>query len=339
MDECQRDVTGHGAAQALQGQRDGGRPAVAALALPDRLRHLRGRPRLPAAGRRGLHQPQRAAPQDPRPARPARGGADRMRVDVAPDARGVRRRRPRRAAPPSSSTSCAPPRSVVAACAAGAGTVIPVPDEAAARRAAAACRPASPSWPASGAANPSRASTSATRPVEFTARAGGGPRRSCSPPATARGPCWPPRAAAVARWPRSSMLAAAARWALAPGRDVTLLCAGRAGRRLLEDEVCAGFLVERLAGGGRRRPPAHRRRARRAARRPRSYAGALARLREDARLGARSCITGRARGRRGRRASPSTPRTWSPCIRPDVDKIVPGPPIMAAAQAPARSAA
>ena len=43
----------HGAAQALQGHRDGGRAQVAALALPDRLRDLRGRSGVsPAATRR-----------------------------------------------------------------------------------------------------------------------------------------------------------------------------------------------------------------------------------------------------------------------------------------------
>ncbi len=61
---------GHGPAQALQGHGDGGGPEVAALALSDRLRHLRGGPGLPAAGRRGLHQPQRAPAQDPRAPRP-----------------------------------------------------------------------------------------------------------------------------------------------------------------------------------------------------------------------------------------------------------------------------
>ena len=39
---------------------------------------------------------------------------------------------------------------------------------------------------------------------------------------------------------------AAARWAAARGRDVTVLCAGEQGRFSLEDAVCGGLLVERL---------------------------------------------------------------------------------------------
>jgi len=40
---------------------------------------------------------------------------------------------------------------------------------------------------------------------------------------------------------------AAARWALEQGRDVTILCAGDNGAFSLEDAVCAGLLVARLA--------------------------------------------------------------------------------------------
>ena len=40
---------------------------------------------------------------------------------------------------------------------------------------------------------------------------------------------------------------AAAGWALARGRDVTVLCAGEEGTLALEDAVCAGLLVERIA--------------------------------------------------------------------------------------------
>jgi len=39
---------------------------------------------------------------------------------------------------------------------------------------------------------------------------------------------------------------AAARWAAARGRDVTVLCAGEQGRLSLEDSVCGGILVARL---------------------------------------------------------------------------------------------
>ena len=43
-------------------------------------------------------------------------------------------------------------------------------------------------------------------------------------------------------------LDAAARWAVAQGRDLTVLCAGEKGRLSLEDTVCAGLLVDRLTG-------------------------------------------------------------------------------------------
>lgn len=42
---------------------------------------------------------------------------------------------------------------------------------------------------------------------------------------------------------------AAARWALLQGRDVSILCAGDNGAFALEDAVCAGLLVARLAEG------------------------------------------------------------------------------------------
>ena len=43
---------------------------------------------------------------------------------------------------------------------------------------------------------------------------------------------------------------AAAAWAAAEGRDVVVLCAGERGRPSLEDDVCAGLLVERLTAAG-----------------------------------------------------------------------------------------
>jgi 2-phosphosulfolactate phosphatase len=41
-------------------------------------------------------------------------------------------------------------------------------------------------------------------------------------------------------------LAAVAAWAAAAARNVVIACAGDAGQRSLEDEVCAGLLVDRL---------------------------------------------------------------------------------------------
>jgi len=45
-------------------------------------------------------------------------------------------------------------------------------------------------------------------------------------------------------------VSAAARWALAEGRDVSILCAGDSGALSLEDVVCAGLLVARLSAAG-----------------------------------------------------------------------------------------
>ena len=86
----------HGAAQALQGQRHGGRPhARRARSTGTDFATFEADSRLPPAGRRGLHQPERAPAQDPRrsatridPPAPR----DRRRAD----ARGVARDRARR---------------------------------------------------------------------------------------------------------------------------------------------------------------------------------------------------------------------------------------------------
>ncbi len=52
--------------------------------------------------------------------------------------------------------------------------------------------------------------------------------------------------------------AAVARWASAEPGDVLLVCAGERGRFCLEDAVCAGLLVSRLATAGRRQTDAAR---------------------------------------------------------------------------------
>lgn len=57
------------------------------------------------------------------------------------------------------------------------------------------------------------------------------------------------RAAAKATVAALTNLDAAAGWCLAAGRDVTVLCAGEEGGFSLEDAVCAGLLVERVAAG------------------------------------------------------------------------------------------
>src|SRR5262249_25128573 len=120
----------HGPAQALQGNGDGGGAQIAALALPDGLRDLRGRPGVPPAGRRGLHQPQRAPAQDPRAARPLDVG-DPMRVHVAltpADFPGLALEE--RAAVVVDVLRAT--TTVVAACAAGCARIVPVSDREAA---------------------------------------------------------------------------------------------------------------------------------------------------------------------------------------------------------------
>src|SRR3989442_1246513 len=71
-------------------------------ALPDGLRALRGRRRLPPARRRGLHQPERPAPEDPRSARPPELTGCASMSPSRPTGRGRCRSR---ASPSSSSTS------------------------------------------------------------------------------------------------------------------------------------------------------------------------------------------------------------------------------------------
>jgi 2-phosphosulfolactate phosphatase len=86
-------------------------------------------------------------------------------------------------------------------------------------------------------------------------------------------------------------LEAAARWAVAQERDVTVLCAGEAGEFSLEDAVCAGFLVEAIAAAG---APIETSDAATAARRAAdSYVSRLGRLAEDSRWARRLVRRGR----------------------------------------------
>jgi 2-phosphosulfolactate phosphatase len=87
-------------------------------------------------------------------------------------------------------------------------------------------------------------------------------------------------------------LEAAARWAAAQGRDVTVLCAGEGGQLSLEDAVCAGLLVEALAGAGCSMKPSD---AATAARRAASfYAVRLEHLAQDSGWARRLVRRGRA---------------------------------------------
>jgi len=83
-----------------------------------------------------------------------------------------------------------------------------------------------------------------------------------------------------------------ARWALAQGRDFAVICAGRSGDLSLEDTVCAGMLLDRIAELG---APLDESDAARAARiLSASYRGRLERLSDDSTWARHLARTGRA---------------------------------------------
>jgi 2-phosphosulfolactate phosphatase len=113
-------------------------------------------------------------------------------------------------------------------------------------------------------------------------------------------------------------LSAAADWALGRRRSLVVVCAGELGTRSVEDEVCAGLLVERVLAA----EPAARATdaAERAVAAARPYAKDLARLAHDA-PHARHL---QARGRGPDVATCLTLDTFTlvPAYRADVDKVV-----------------
>jgi 2-phosphosulfolactate phosphatase len=112
--------------------------------------------------------------------------------------------------------------------------------------------------------------------------------------------------------------AAAAEWALGQGRDVVVVCAGEAGGRSVEDEVCAGLLVERvlsLVPGAVAGPQATE-----AAAAGRPYAKDLARLGGDA-PHARH-LAARGRGPDVAACLALDAFALVPVYRADVDKVV-----------------
>jgi 2-phosphosulfolactate phosphatase len=116
-------------------------------------------------------------------------------------------------------------------------------------------------------------------------------------------------------------LSAAAAWALAPERDIAILCAGERGARSLEDVVCAGLLVDRLktAEPGVRLSPA----ATDAAETARPYAKDVARLRAASSWARHLVRSGRGGDVDACLAIDTT--TLVPVFLPDVDKVVSGP--------------
>ncbi len=112
--------------------------------------------------------------------------------------------------------------------------------------------------------------------------------------------------------------AAAAAWALAGGRDVLLLCAGERGARSLEDHVCAGMLVERIAAGDATVAPTTE--AERALGVARPYGKDVGRLAQDSSWARHLSTVGRGRDVAACLALDT--RTLVPEYRRDIDKIV-----------------
>ncbi len=114
---------------------------------------------------------------------------------------------------------------------------------------------------------------------------------------------------------------AAASWALAAGRGLVIACAGDAGRRSLEDEVCAGLIVEQVRAA---RPDAVLGpEAEEMAGQARPYAKDLGRLAQDS-------AWARKLGNQGRGADLAACLTLDaiglvPIYRPNVDRIVAAP--------------
>jgi len=137
--------------------------------------------------------------------------------------------------------------SVVAACAAGCRQVIPVPSADAAREQAARLPGALLAGERGG--DPIAGFDLGNSPLEFT------PERVADRTiilTTTNGTAAMLAAggAEVAAVAALTNVEAAARWAAEQGRDVTLLCSGETGRLSLEDSVCAGIVVDRLAAEG-----------------------------------------------------------------------------------------
>jgi 2-phosphosulfolactate phosphatase len=137
---------------------------------------------------------------------------------------------------------------VVAACGAGCRRVVPVAAAGAARRAARAFPRAQVLLAGEQGGEPIRGFDLGNSPLEFTAERVWGRTVVL---ATTNGTAAMVRArgASAAAVAALTNLDAAAGWALDEGRDVVVLCAGEAGAFSLEDAVCAGLLVERLARG------------------------------------------------------------------------------------------
>ena len=114
--------------------------------------------------------------------------------------------------------------------------------------------------------------------------------------------------------------AAAVAWAVAQQRDVLLLCAGERGARSLEDYVCAGMLVERLAAAEPTASPGPE--AERAAGAARPYGKEVGRLAQDSSWARHLASVGRGRDVAACLALDT--RALVPLYLRSVDKVVGG---------------
>jgi 2-phosphosulfolactate phosphatase len=208
--------------------------------------------------------------------------------------------------------------SIITALANGCGGVVPVaePDEAL-RRAA-----ATPAALVAGErrGDPLEGFHLGNSPLEFTrARVGG--RTIFLTTSNGTGALLAVRAAAAIGVAAFINAGAAAAWALAAGRNLVIACAGDMGRRSLEDEVCAGLIVDQVRAA---RPDAVLGpEAEALAGQARPYAKDLGRLAQDSPWAQRL-------GNRGRGADLTACLTLDtvtlvPIYRANDDRIVAGP--------------
>lgn len=209
---------------------------------------------------------------------------------------------------------------IVAALAAGCAAVVPVSGVEEARRRAAGLAPAPVLLAGERRGQPLAGFDLGNSPLEFTPERVAGRTILLTTSNGTRALLAVRTAAAVGVAALVNRRAAAA-WAAAGGRDVVVVCAGERGAVSLEDHVCAGLLVEALAGAG----PAARPTA--AAAQARTLAG---RYRDDVAALARDSGWARHLAAGGRAADVAACLVLDrsdlvPVYRPDVDKLVSGP--------------
>jgi 2-phosphosulfolactate phosphatase len=205
--------------------------------------------------------------------------------------------------------------SIITALANGCASVVPVGDPDEARRRAAAVPGALVAGERRG--DPLEGFDLGNSPLEFTRERVGG-RTVFLTTSNGTGALLAVRAAASIGVAAFVNATAAAAWAVSAGRRLVIACSGDLGRRSLEDEVCAGLIVEQVRAA---RPDAEvGPEAEELAGRARPYAKDLRRLAQDS-------PWARRLGNRGRGADLTACLTLDtfalvPIYRPNVDKIV-----------------